>query len=65
MNAARRKAIRDCKEALKFTGASRYLVLWIRDGKERKSPWFLSEARALAAREMMAQKYGQAIVYVD
>lgn len=58
-------AKRACKEALRYTGISKYCVLWIRDGKERRSPWFHSSERAHRAREMMAQKYGQAIVYVD
>ncbi len=45
-------------------------VLYVRQdatGKrqEVRTPWFLSRERAHAAREIMARKYGGAIVYVD
>lgn len=56
---------RAAKAALRSVGIQRFRVLWLRDGKERKSPWFYSKERADLARDAMADKYGRAIVYVD
>ncbi|AVR89773.1 hypothetical protein [Thauera aromatica] len=56
---------RAAKAALRSFGIQRFRVLWLRDGKERKSPWFYSKERADQARDAMADKYGRAIVYVD
>ena len=46
-------------------GVERFCVLWLRDGKECRGPWFYSRERAHQAREAMADKYGRAIVFAD
>lgn len=44
---------------------TKYCVLYVKDGQEKRSPWFKSRERAHAARELLAAKHGAAIVYVD
>lgn len=56
---------RAAKESLRFTGIQRFLLLFMRDGKEIKGPWFNNLTRAHQAREMMERKHGLAIIYRD
>ena len=45
---------------------TKYCVLYVRDGKEHRSAWFLSRARCQRAFEILTIKHGyQAIVYID
>ncbi len=44
---------------------TKYCVLYMKDGKEKRSAWFSSRARAHQAREIIAANYGAALVYVD
>jgi hypothetical protein len=55
------------KSRLAFTGISRYCVLYLDHGRERRSPWFYSKPRAQQARESMARRYGNGntILHVD
>lgn len=62
---ARKAARRAGKAALRFVGIERFRVLWLRDGKECRGPWFYSRERAHQARALMASKYGRAIVWAD
>ena len=62
---ARRQAKRQANEVLARAGVSRYRVLYLADGVERKGPWFANRDRAHQARAILATKYGAAIVYVD
>lgn len=47
--------------------APRYRVLYLVNGRERRSAWLYSEDRAQQGRRMMQAKYGvrNAIIYVD
>lgn len=47
--------------------APRYRVMYMREGKERRSAWLYREDHARRGLEMMRAKYGQrnAIIYVD
>lgn len=66
MNTNERRAIkRTAKESISHLGIERFRVLYLKAGKEHKTNWFNSGTRAHQAREIMASKYGQAIVYVD
>jgi hypothetical protein len=62
---ARHSVRRAGKESIARIGIQRFCVLYRRDGKEHRSPWFASSARAHRACKIMANKYGQAIVYRD
>ncbi len=44
-----------------------YCVLYLKNGKEHRSPWLYKEEHAQAALEMMQGKYGKknAIIYMD
>lgn len=42
-----------------------YRVAYLKEGRERWSPWFRSYSRAHIAKESMREKHGQAIVIVD
>lgn len=42
-----------------------YRVFYLKDGRERRSPWFASRKRAQRALEVMKARYGRAIIYVD
>ncbi len=53
------------KAALRFVGIERFLVRWLRNGKQCDGPWFYSRERAHQARALMASKYGRAIVWAD
>lgn len=44
---------------------TRYCVMYEKNGKEKRSPWFKSRERVDAAREILAAKYGATVVYVD
>lgn len=44
---------------------AKYRVMWLRNGKERKSPWFRNEGRAQRLYELFSRKGYPAIVYVD
>lgn len=61
----RNQALSAGKAALQFTGVERFRVLWLRDGKECRSPWLASRERATKLRDAMASKYGRAIVFAD
>lgn len=60
MNDQVRRAV---KEALRHPGIQKFCVLWLEKGREHRSPWFYSSKRAEQAKEIMASKYGKAIVY--
>jgi hypothetical protein len=47
--------------------STRYRVLYLKDRKEHKTPWFKVRERADVALKLMRQKYGEknAIIYVD
>lgn len=61
----RRAARRAAKHALRVQGVRRFKVFWLRNNKEHGSPWFSSEARAKKAYDIVASKYGPAVIYVD
>lgn len=42
----------------------RCCILYIKNGKEQRSPWF-SRANAETAYQLLKARYGQAIIYVD
>lgn len=66
MRQAIKRAIkRAAKQSIAHLGIQRFCVLYRKDGKEHSSPWFISRSRAHVARELLAAKYGQAIVYID
>ena len=66
MNTIERRSIkRLAKESIRHLGIERFIVLFLKDGKEHKTNWFNSRTRANQAREMMANKYGKAIVLID
>lgn len=56
---------RAAKQSIAHLGIQRFCVLYRRDGTEHSSPWFSSRSRAHVARELLAAKYGPAIVYID
>lgn len=56
---------RAAKQSIAHLGIQRFCVFYRRDGTEQRSPWFSSLSRALVARELVAAKYGPAIVYID
>ena len=56
---------RAAKESLRHTGVQRFRLLFMRDGKEIKGPWFNNLTSAHQAREMMVSKYGLAVIYID
>lgn len=62
---SRNDARRAGKGTARSAGIERFRVLWLRDGKECRGPWFYSRERAHQAREAMADKYGRAIVLAD
>ncbi len=43
----------------------RYAVLYLKNGRELRSPWFLRSSTAQTALQIMRQKHGSAIIYVD
>lgn len=47
--------------------APMYCVLYLKNGRERRSPWFYRRDHALTALELMQAKYGKknAIIYLD
>ncbi|MDD2701580.1 MAG: hypothetical protein PHH36_10110 [Sideroxydans sp.] len=47
--------------------ATRYTVLYLKDRKEHRTPWFKRRENANVALKLMRQKYGEknAIIYVD
>ena len=63
--APRNDARRAGKDTARSAGVERFRVLWLRDGKECRGPWFYSRERAHQARQAMADKYGRAIVFAD
>jgi len=45
---------------------TKYCVLYLVAGRERRSPWFLDQARAQRALEIIKRRYGdRAIIYWD
>lgn len=62
---ARRAIKRAAKQSIANLGTQCFCVLYLRGGKERRSPWFSARSRAHLARELLAAKYGPAIVYID
>lgn len=62
---ARHAIKRVAKQSISHLGTQRFCVLYLKDGKEHSSPWFGSRSRAHVARELLAAKYGPAIVYMD
>lgn len=62
---ARRAKKRAAKQSIAHLGIQRFCVFYLKDGKEHRSPWFGSRSRAHVARELLATKYGPAIVYID
>ena len=68
MENQKRKAMKAAaKSVLKFQGIERFLVLYLVNGRERRSPWFYSKERARMALALMRKRYGDrnAIIYVD
>lgn len=65
MGTVRRITIQAAKQAIAHLGIRRFCVLYLRDGRERSSPWFNSRDRAHQAYDILAAKYGQAIIFVD
>ncbi len=61
----RRSIKRAAKESISHLGIQRFRVFFLKGGKEHKTNWFTSRTRAHQAREIMATKYGDAIVYID
>lgn len=45
--------------------SAKYRVMWLRDGRERKSPWFRDEGRAQRLYELFTRKGYPVIVYAD
>ncbi|MFC0593793.1 hypothetical protein ACFOHU_03460 [Ottowia pentelensis] len=47
--------------------ATRYLVLYLVNGREHQSPWFSDRGRAVLALQVLQAKYGErnATIYVD
>lgn len=60
--AATRKAARDSIQSI---GIERFCVLYPINGKEHQSPWFNNREAANKARQLLASKYGAAIVFAD
>ena len=52
-------------KALAFRGIERFCVLYLKGGREHRTGWFYSRQRAEAARELMARKFGSAIIFAD
>lgn len=44
---------------------TRTCVLYLKDGREHRSPWFASPARASRALAVMRRRYGAAVLYRD
>lgn len=44
---------------------TRSCILYIKDGREHRSPWFTSPARADRALAVMRRRYGRALIYID
>lgn len=42
-----------------------YCVLYVKDRREHRTPWFKSKERAKVALQVMQRKYGKAIIYMD
>lgn len=40
-------------------------VLYLKDGRECKTPWLTTEPHVRRALELMKSKYGRAIIYVN
>jgi hypothetical protein len=43
----------------------KYCVLYLKNGREQRSPWFSSAARAARAFEVLNRRFRECIVYVD
>lgn len=61
----RQRIIADLQSQVEVS--TRYRVLYLKDRKEHKTPWFKVRERADIALKLMQQKYGEknAIIYVD
>lgn len=44
---------------------TRTCVLYLKDGREHRSPWFVSPSRAQRALAVMRRRYGAAVLYRD
>lgn len=58
-----RKNIELARRLLFFTGMQFYTVLYLVNGKERKTPWFRSEANAQKAFDIVTDKGYRAIIF--
>lgn len=47
------------------TPTPRICVIYVKDGIEQQSPWFTCRARAEQAKNIIQQKYGACVLYVD
>lgn len=56
---------RTAKQTIAHVGVQRFCVCYLKNGREHRFPWFNSRSRAHLARELLSDKYGSAIVYVD
>ncbi len=45
--------------------ATRFCVIYIKNGIEQQSPWFRSRARAQQAKAIIQKRYGACVLYVD
>ena len=43
----------------------KYQVLYLVNGKEHATPWFMGRGRAERALEIIRAKHGRAVIYVD
>lgn len=64
-NGSRAELRRQAREALKGQGIRRFAVLYVKDGREHRSPWFSSRKRAHTARALLQTKHGAAVIYAD
>lgn len=43
----------------------RFCVLYLRDGREKSTPWFSNGGNAQRALALMQQRYGKAVIFRD
>ncbi len=62
-----RKAVlrEECRSIQASLGMRKYCVLYLKNGREHRSPWFSSKERTKKARQLLAAKHGKTIIYIS